>query len=138
MQNNKIAVIGEDKKFIFEIEDILLMGGYAPILVMDPLSADDVVMQHKPDVVLMELQMKRGNGFELTATLNRVFEARRIPIIAMSEFLKDEFLGLMNLCGIRKLLRKPFQPLDIIWAIESEIVSSHPCGKLELSGSRCL
>ena len=126
MRNRIVAVIDDDKKFLGEIEGTLLMGGYAPVLVVDAFLAVDALTQNKPDVILVELKMRCKNGFELTHTINRIFEARRTPIIAMSAFFKDEFSGLMKLCGIKRCLRKPFQPLDVIWAIENEIEEGNP------------
>jgi len=121
MQNKKVAVIDDDKKFLGEIEELLALGGYSPVVVGDPVLAIDTVVQNKPDVILLELRMPRKNGFELTDAINRVFDARRIPIIAMSAFFRDEFSWLLEFCGIKRWLRKPFQPLDVIWAIENEI-----------------
>jgi len=121
MQDRKVAVIDDDKKFLGEIEEILTMGGYAPVVVNDPFLVVDTVVQSKPDIILLELRMPRKNGFELSYALNRVFAARRMPIIAMSAFFKDEFSWLLDFCGIKRWLKKPFQPLDVIWAIENEI-----------------
>jgi DNA-binding response OmpR family regulator len=54
--------------------------------------------------------------------MNRLFEGENIPIIMMSAFFKNEFYALMNLCGIKKWLNKPFQPLDLISAVEETLV----------------
>lgn len=118
MKNKKIAVIDEDKRFLGEIEEVLTGSGYVPVVVSDALCAVDMAVWSKPDVILLELRMPRKNGFELANEINRVFEAKRIPIIAMSAFLKDELAFLLNLCGINRYLKKPFRPLDLIWAIE--------------------
>ncbi len=125
MRDRKIAVIDDDKKFIGEIEKILTMGGYAPIVVSDPLLVVDTVAQLKPDVILLELRMPQKNGFELTDTLNRVFQTSKIPIIAMSAFFRDEFKWLLDFCGIKSWIKKPFHPLDVIWAIENEMDDGH-------------
>ena len=122
MQNKKVAIIDEDKKILGELEEILVMSGYAPVLVDDVFLAVDTVILHKPDVILMELKMPHKNGFELNSAINRVFETKRVPIIAMSAFFRDEFRWLLDLCGIKRWIKKPFQPLDVIWAIENEVV----------------
>jgi CheY-like chemotaxis protein len=121
MKSRKIAIIDEDKKILGELEEILAMGGYIPVPVVNPLAAVDTVIQNKPDVILMELKMPRKSGFELTHTINKVFETRRVPIIAMSESYRDDFRWLLDFCGIKRWIKKPFQPLDLIWAIENEI-----------------
>ena len=124
MRYRKIAVIDDDKESLSEIEEILLLGGYIPVVVNNALSAVDAVVQSNPDVILLELRMPVKNGFELSDAINRVFETRRIPLIAMSDFFKKELGWFLYFCGIKRWLKKPFQPLDVIWAIENEIEES--------------
>ncbi len=121
MRNRKIAIIDEDKKILEKLEEILVMSGYTTVPVINPLMAVETVIQHKPDVILMELKMPHKSGFELTHTINGVFETRKVPIIAMSKSYKDEFRWLLDFCGIKRWIKKPFQPLNLIWAIENEI-----------------
>lgn len=121
MQNRKVVVIDDDKKFLGEIEEILLTGGYVPVVINDAHAAVDAVVRSQPDVVLLELKMPGKNGFELTHAINQVCETRRIPFIAMSDFFKAEFNWLLDLCDIKRWLIKPIKPLDVIWAIENEI-----------------
>ena len=119
MQNRIVAIIDDNQDSLIELEKILKMAGYAPILVNDVLEVVDMVVNNKPDVILMELKMPHKNGFALADAINRVFEMKKIPIIAMSNIFKDEFKWLMDICGIKKWIKKPFLPLDVIWAIES-------------------
>ena len=124
MQSRKVAVIDNDQKSLSEIEEFLLLSGYDPVLVSDPSLAVHTVLENKPDVILIELKMPRKNGLELTDSINRAFETKRVPVIAMSDFFKEEFSWLLDLCGIKRWLKKPFQPLDVIWAIENEVEES--------------
>ena len=121
MTNTKVAIIDDNQGSLRELEKILKMAGYTPVLVNDILGAVDAVVNNKPDVILMELRMLHKNGFALADAINRVFETNKIPIIAMSNIFKDEFKWLMDFCGIKRWIKKPFLPLDVIWAIESVI-----------------
>jgi len=121
MPNTKVTIIDDNQGSLRELEKILKMAGYTPVLVNDVLEALDTVVNNKPDVILMELKMTHKNGFALADAINRVFETKKIPIIAMSNIFKDEFKWLMDFCGIKRWIKKPFLPLDVIWAIESVI-----------------
>ena len=121
MQNRKVAIIDDNQDSLRELDKILTMAGYTTIMVNDILGNVDTVIENKPDVILMELKMPHKNGFALADAINRVFETKKIPIIAMSNLFKDEFKWLMDFCGIKRWIKKPFQPLDLIWAIENEI-----------------
>jgi DNA-binding response OmpR family regulator len=76
----------------------------------------------------MELKMPHKNGFALADAINRVFETKKIPIIAMSNLFEDEFKWLMDFCGIKRWIKKPFLPLDVIWAVENEIEEDNQRG----------
>ena len=119
MLNTKVAIIDDNRDSLRELEKILTMAGYTPVLVNDVWGAVDKVLNNKPDVILMELRMPHKNGFALADAINRVFGTKRIPIIAMSNIFKDEVKWLMDFCGIKRWIKKPFLPLDVIWAIES-------------------
>ena len=121
MQNRTVAIIDDDQDSLKELENILTMAGYKTILVNDILAAVDTVIDNKPDVILMELRMPHKNGFALVDAINRVFGTKKIPIIAMSNMFKDEFKWLMDFCGIKRWIKKPFLPLDVIWAVENEM-----------------
>ena len=121
MQNRIVAIIDDNQDFLRELEIILKMAGYIPVLVNDVLGAVDAVINNKPDVILMELKMPHKNGFALADAINRVFGTKKIPIIAMSNIFKDEFKWLMDFCGIKRWIKKPFLPLDVIWAVENEM-----------------
>ena len=121
MQNKKVVIIDDDERSLRALKAILVMGGYIPILVSNDFLAVDTVIRYNPDVILMELKMPHKNGFALADAINRVFETKKIPIIAMSNLFKDEFKWLMDFCGIKRWIKKPFLPLDVIWAVENEI-----------------
>ena len=121
MQNRTVAIIDDNQVSLRELEKILTMAGYTTILVNDILGAVDTVINNKPDVILMELKMPHKNGFALADAINRVFETKKIPIIAMSNIFKDEFKWLMDFSGIKRWIKKPFLPLDVIWAVENEM-----------------
>jgi len=121
MQNRTVAIIDDNQDSLRELEEILTMAGYTTIMVNDILTAVDTVINNKPDVILMELKMPHKNGFALADAINRVFGTNKIPIIAMSSLLKDEFKWLMDFCGIKRWIKKPFLPLDVLWAIENEM-----------------
>lgn len=120
MENRTVVIISEDSKLNSNIEKILVTSGYIPITVNDAMLAVGAI-QSKPDVILLELRMLQKNGFAISGAINKAFKTRRIPFIAISDLLKDEFSWILSLCGIKKWLKKSFQPLDIIWAIENEI-----------------
>ena len=125
MQNIIVAIIDDNQDSLRELEKILKMAGYTPVLIDDVLGAVEKQVNNKPDVILMELKMPLKNGFALADAINRVFGTKEIPIIAMSNIFKDEFIWLMDFSGIKRWIKKPFLPLDVIWAVENEMLEDN-------------
>lgn len=118
MANKKVMIIDDDKEFLEELEETLALSGYDMVAVNDAALAVEVAAKAKPDVVVLDLKMPKKSGFQVADELRHLSEAAHIPVIAMSAFFKDDYGPLLNICGIKKCLKKPFNPLDIITAIE--------------------
>jgi len=117
----KIMIVDDEKEFLEELREILEASGYDLIAVNDAGKAVEVARQIKPIVVLLDLKMPKKSGFQLANELRYFSGLERVPIIAMSAFYKQEYHSLMQLCGIRRCLAKPFQPLDVIAEIEGAL-----------------
>lgn len=126
MRNKEALIINDGKESLGDLEEILAASGHDSVLHYDAHSAVDVVVQRKPDVILLELKMPHKNGFQLADDINRALETKKIPMIAMAELFKQEYTFLLNLCGITRCLRKPFYPLEVIWAVEIAAEENKP------------
>lgn len=123
MENKKVLIVDDDKGFLEELRESLALSGYDMVAVNDPQEVLPIAVKAKPDVVLLDLKMPGKSGFQLADEMRRYFQLQNIPIIAMSAFFKDEYNILMNLCGIKKCLKKPFNPLDVIAQIEGALAN---------------
>ena len=119
MMSKKVMIIDDDKELLSELEDSLDANGYETTAVNDVRSVVDLAILNHPDVILMDLKMPGKSGFELADEISRISTLENIPVIAMSAFFREDFKSLMNLCGIKKCLKKPFPVSDAISAIES-------------------
>ncbi|MDO8663181.1 MAG: response regulator [Candidatus Omnitrophota bacterium] len=120
-KNKKVLIVDDDKGFLEELEENLSLSGYDMVAVNDPVSFLPIALREKPDIVLLDLKMPGKSGFQLADEMSRLFELQNVPIIAMSAYFKDEYRMLMNVCGIKKCLKKPFNPLDVISEIEGAL-----------------
>lgn len=119
MANKKVMIVDDDKEFLEELEETLAMSGYDMIATEDPDSVVSIASDEKPLVILLDLKMPGKSGFQLAHELRNFPGLRQIPVIAMTGFFKDEYLPFMDICGIKRCLKKPFNPLDVIAEIEA-------------------
>jgi DNA-binding response OmpR family regulator len=112
-------IIDDDREFLDELRETLSLAGYEMISVNDANAAAATALKTKPDVILIDLKMPGKSGFQVADEVTRLSGLQDVPIIAMSGYFKDEYSPFMNVRGIRKCLKKPFNPLDVIVEIEA-------------------
>ena len=103
------------------LERVFEMGGYQVKSVYDGLSALDVVQQEKPDLVLLDVNMPKMNGFDVLSALRNDADTVNIPTIlitAMGE-LGDVVQGLQ--LGADDYIRKPFHPQELLARAQSKM-----------------
>lgn len=124
MEYKKVMIVDDDKEFLDELNETLELSGYKMVAVNDPEKALEAVSSVKPDIILLDLKMPKINGFQLASEIKNSPQHSRIPIIAMSAYFRDDTKPLMNTCGIRTYLKKPFTPLDVIAEIEEALTQN--------------
>jgi len=122
MVKGRVMVVDDDKEFLEELTQTLQLGGYEVVSVPDSTKAGKIANNTKPDVILLDLKMHRMSGFEVAEELKKFADTVMIPIIGMTGvFIEEEHVPLMEICGIKRCIKKPFNPLDVIAAIETAL-----------------
>jgi CheY-like chemotaxis protein len=115
----KVMVIDDDREFLTEISETLVLVGYEVVAVNEPGHAIEKATEENPEVILLDLKMPKINGFTLASEMRHYSQLAGIPIIAVTGYFKQDYLPLMNIVGIHSYLQKPFNVLDVINQIES-------------------
>ncbi|MFA6384415.1 MAG: response regulator [Candidatus Omnitrophota bacterium] len=122
MAKGRVLIVDDDHVFLEELKETLGLSGYEVIGVNDSQTVQSTASRTNPDVIVLDLKMNDMNGFEVAEELKRFTSTVDIPVIAMTGYFReDEHKPLMNICGITTCIKKPFNPLDVIAAIEAAI-----------------
>jgi CheY-like chemotaxis protein len=79
----------------------------------------EVIKKNRPDLVLSDIQMPRGDGFELVREI-RLLESdygENVPVIAMTAFLAPADRARILNAGFQACLSKPFTPNRLVETI---------------------
>lgn len=115
----KIVIVDDNREFLEELQEMLSLGGYETVVVHDSAVALEEILRCSPDLVLLDLKMSPKSGFEVAHELRHEWLMKEVPIIAMTGFFtKQEHIWMTKLCGIKNIILKPFNPLDLIAKIE--------------------
>jgi DNA-binding response OmpR family regulator len=116
----RVMIIDDDKEFLDELQEILNLSGYDTEVFSDGETALKMVNEVKPDIILLDLKMSGKSGLQVADELSHLSETAHIPIVAVTAYYtQKEHTMLMNICGIKRRLIKPFNPLDVINTIEA-------------------
>jgi two-component system, cell cycle response regulator DivK len=83
----KTVLIVEDNDLNMKLfHDLLEAHGYATIQTKDGMEAMKLAREHRPDLILMDIQLPEISGLEVTKWLKEDPELRRIPVVAVTAF----------------------------------------------------
>ncbi|MFB3896475.1 MAG: response regulator transcription factor [bacterium] len=122
MAKTKILV-AEDEQDIAEIFRIVLESkGYEPIIAADGEEALNLIKQHEPEMLILDVMMPKISGYSLVKELKKDEALASIPIMMVSAISQgsnkpDEFW--QQGMGVDDYITKPFDPSDLLRRIEN-------------------
>ncbi|TGD59588.1 ATP-binding protein [Flavobacterium humi] len=103
------VLLVEDNKINQVVTQKILDGfGYVTTIVNGGYDAVAILKEQKFDIILMDINMPKINGFE-TSILIRGLEITT-PIIALTAFDKQEIMGQIKNSSMNGIIVKPFEP----------------------------
>lgn len=119
MPIKKILIVDDSKTERMALAQILSKGGYAVSAAEGPDEALARLAQDKPDLILMDVVMPGGNGFQLTRAISRNPDYADIPIIICTSKGQetDRVWGMRQ--GARDYIVKPINGDDLIARIQA-------------------
>ncbi|MCY6380480.1 response regulator [Hoeflea prorocentri] len=83
----KRVMIVEDNELNMKLfRDLIEASGYETVQTRNGLEAMELARQHKPDLILMDIQLPEVSGLEITKRLKADDELHTIPVIAVTAF----------------------------------------------------
>ena len=80
----------------------------------DGVDAVTVLQDHHPDVMLLDIEMPRMDGFELARHMRSTPELSDIPIIMITSRTGDKHRNRAFELGVKRYLGKPYQESDLL------------------------
>jgi two-component system cell cycle response regulator DivK len=106
----------EDNRRI--LRDLLTRAGYELIEATDGETGVTMAATHRPDLILMDIQLPVFDGYEATRRIRANPETKNIPIIAVTSYALsgDETKALA--AGCNSYVAKPFSPRKILAMVQ--------------------
>lgn len=130
MEKGTILIV-DDEKEIRDLVDIYLKSdGYNTIKACDGVQAINLLQENDVDLIILDVMMPNLNGIEACLKIREMKEMPIIMLSAKSEDI-DKILGL-NM-GADDYLTKPFNPLELVARVKSQLRRFYKFGNKVMS-----
>lgn len=104
----KTVMIVEDNELNMKLfHDLLEAHGYRTVETRNGIEAMALAREHKPDLILMDIQLPEVSGLEVTKWLKADDELKSIPVVAVTAFAMKGDEERIRAGGCEAYLSKP-------------------------------
>ena len=105
---SKTVLIVEDNELNMKLfRDLLDAHGYETLQTREGLQALEMAREHRPDLILMDIQLPEVSGLEVTKWIKEVDDLSSIPVIAVTAFAMKGDEERIRKGGCEAYLSKP-------------------------------
>ena len=104
----KILVIDDDPTFLKMAQPFLESHGFSVATAMDGEQGIEKLKADRPDLIVLDVQMPKMNGYTFIFEIKKLSGARSIPIIVLTA--KEGMAEIFKVEGVKEYLTKPFKP----------------------------
>jgi two-component system cell cycle response regulator DivK len=104
----KTVLIVEDNELNMKLfHDLLDAHGYNILQTKDGMEALDIAREHRPDLILMDIQLPEVSGLEVTKWLKEDDSLKAIPVVAVTAFAMKGDEEVIRQGGCEAYISKP-------------------------------
>ena len=116
----KILIVEDDQKISLALTIRLKANGYNAFVAADAIAGPSQARATKPDLILLDISMPGGNGFQLAETFHRMPETSETPVIFITASKHPELEQKVVELGAVGLFEKPFDTEKLLGFIEGK------------------
>src|SRR5262245_23302177 len=114
-RGGKTVLIVEDNELNMKLfHDLLDAHGYSTLQTRDGMEALKPARTHRPDLILMDIQLPEVSGLEVTKWLKEDDDLRDIPVVAVTAFAMKGDEERIRQGGCEAYLSKPISVLGFV------------------------
>ena len=113
-----LALVVDDSITVRRVtERFLQRSGLRVVTAKDGLDAISVMAEHKPDIILLDIEMPRMDGYEFASHVRNDDRVADVPIIMVTSRVGDKHRARAIELGVNDYLGKPYQDAALLEAI---------------------
>ncbi len=120
----KVLIVEDNELNMKLFNDLLEAHGYTTFQTKDGLEALSIARQHRPDLILMDIQLPEVSGLEITKRLKADEELRSIPVVAVTAFAMKGDEEKIRQGGCEGYIAKPISIAGFMRVVEHHLPST--------------
>ena len=118
----KTVLVVEDNELNMKLfHDLLEANGYNIVQTRNGLEAIDLAREHRPDLILMDIQLPEVSGLEVTKWLKEDDSLKSIPVVAVTAFAMKGDEERIRQGGCEAYLSKPISVAKFLDTVKTYI-----------------
>jgi len=114
----RILIADDEPNILLVVSKRLTNKGYEVLTAPDGETADAMIREHRPDLILLDVMMPGLSGVDLCRRIKSVPDLKSIPIILFSAMAQQEDKEEGRKAGADAYIIKPFDPVELLATIE--------------------
>lgn len=115
----KILIIDDDRSLLKMAGSYLEAHGYEVACSLDGDEALTAIKANAPDLIVLDVQMPKMNGYTFLFELKKIENAQKIPVIVLTA--KEGMAEIFKLEGVKEYITKPLQTETLLTLIKKHI-----------------
>lgn len=114
----KILIVEDNELNMKLFHDLLEVHGYETLQTRDGREALQMAREHRPDLILMDIQLPEVSGLEVTKWIKEDDDLKSIPVIAITAFAMKGDEEKIRQGGCEAYIAKPISVANFLQTIE--------------------
>jgi len=124
MMSKKVLIVEDNELNMKLFHDLLDSQGYETLQTREGLQALALARLHKPDLILMDIQLPEISGLEVTKWLKDDEELSHIPVVAVTAFAMKGDEERIRQGGCEAYISKPISVMHFLDVVRKHLGQS--------------
>lgn len=125
-QGKKVMIVEDNELNMKLFHDLLEAHGVETVQARDGKNVLALVREHKPDLILMDIQLPEVSGLDITKWLKDDDDLKSIPVIAVTAFAMKGDEQKIREGGCEDYISKPISVIKFIETVQKYLAAATP------------
>jgi DNA-binding response OmpR family regulator len=114
-----ILIADDEPNILISLEFLMKREGYNVKVAQDGQAALDAIVEHRPDLVLLDVMMPRKTGFEVCQEVRAHADVHATRILMLTAKGRDTDVAKGLALGVNAYMTKPFSTKELVEKVRS-------------------